>query len=36
MILLIHVYKLAQIRQVKEKRSVEKYMCYDTGSRHAS
>ena len=36
MILLIHVYPLAQIRQVKYKRPVEKYACYDTGSRHAS
>ena len=35
-LLLIHVYALAQIRQVKLKRPVENYVWYDTGSRHAS
>ena len=36
MILLIHVYALAKIRQVKWNRPVEKYVWYGTRSHHAS
>ena len=35
-ILLIHVYALAKIRQVKYERPVEKYARYNIVSRHAS
>ena len=35
-ILQIYVYALAKIRQVKKKRSVEKYAWHDTLSHHAS
>ena len=30
------MYALAKIRQVKYKRTVKKYACYDTRSHHAS